>query len=1342
METDLFISRRAASREAGKAPQTRSIADWHGVDAYVLLGEPGAGKSLALKYECDRVGGWYVTARDLLTFKAHQQAEDRIVFIDGIDEVRATSRDHDGPLDAIRAKLDEIGRPRFRLACREADWIAADTQHLEAVAPSETVLVLQLEPLSQSEQSELLQHKHVDISTLSAELEPLLGNPLLLKLVAEVAGSGKMPTSRSELYELACGQLVTEYNNTHRRALGGIRTSKEAILFQAGLLCAMLLIADKVAFTYSAEKIQESQLTLEEIPASYEIEDPRAVLDCNLFAAVDDVRAPRHRSIAEFLAARSIAHLIDSKGLPVERVLSLISGFDGRTTEPLRGLHAWLSVHCISDRPILIDHDPLGVVLYGDVRNFQPSEKVQVFKGLHQEALRFTWFRSGNWQQHPFGALGTSDMAAYLSEQMLKPDRDPAHQAILECILDAIEFGEHLPTLAPRLLSIVQDKSYWERVRLSALDAWIAQAPDFADLGLLLLQQIKDGLVDDANDEISGKLLEELFPRFLTPLAALEHFHPRKNQSLIGSFHLFWSSKYVRDISTDDLVCIADESFQKIAKFKEDDNTGYEVRSLLSKLVVRLVTEAGERASPAQLYDWLGAGIDKYGSARLEQDEATQLADWLSARPHLQKAVIAYGMSKVEPRKDGRLNFWPVYERLFRASRPRDWYQWSLEQAATATNVEVAKYFFDEAAYAVLHQFERFDISLEDLEAWVVLHKKTWPRAEDWLSEVLSSKLDDYRGEQYRDDAARKVKEARQELERHAQYQPHLEAVYSGRGAAGILHQIALAYNKRFYDIQGDTPEQRVGKLLGVSIAEAKQAIEGMAKALEREDLPRPEEIIKLDLDSRYHLLRPACLVGLQLRRSRGEDIFSTLPKSTIETLLMFALTDGLDESSPWLREVFQQHPTVAAPLFLSYARSKIHQSPERHITGIWDLGQESRIEEFARLTVPSLLKNFPVRATQSHLNLLNRSLIPSAVKHLEKAELLGILNARLALKGISAAQRISWLVGGLNVEPHTYLPALVKTVGKNQVRAAQLGIAVSDQSNKTNIAEKLPTEPVAKLVELLGPTASPDWPHIRGATDFDTRGGLVSGMISQLASSSSHDAGEALVALRKLPLLKQWKNQLDGALHDHTRILRAARFVHPLPEQVATTLSNQNPANSLDLASLTTDVFVVLGKHVRHGDSNGLKLFWGFSEGDAGVPRSENECRDVLLEFLRPRLLPKKVQVEKEAHAANEKRADLRVSAVIEGNRIVVPIELKKDSHRDLWTAWRHQLDALYANDPYAEGTGLYVVMWFGVATRASPNGIQPKSAVELETMLRAMIPPEDAKRIGILALDFSLAS
>lgn len=54
-----------------------------------------------------------------------------------------------------------------------------------------------------------------------------------------------------------------------------------------------------------------------------------------------------------------------------------------------------------------------------------------------------------------------------------------------------------------------------------------------------------------------------------------------------------------------------------------------------------------------------------------------------------------------------------------------------------------------------------------------------------------------------------------------------------------------------------------------------------------------------------------------------------------------------------------------------------------------------------------------------------------------------------------------------------------------------------------------------------------------------------------------------------------------------------------------------------------------------------------------------------------------------------SDKRADIIVSLP----QIKIPIEIKRDYHRDVWTALNGQLDKLYTKNPDAAGHGIYLV-------------------------------------------------
>ncbi|MCY4057553.1 MAG: hypothetical protein OXG44_06095, partial [Gammaproteobacteria bacterium] len=166
-------------------------------DAFVLLAAPGAGKTRAFEHEARDVQGCYITARNFLTVPIRPEWRETTLFIDGLDERRAGSSDQRTPLDEIRAKLDALGKPRFRLSCREADWFGAnDRSHLAMVAPGGEVTELRLDPLTEEDILELLRQLGVDdprafvAEARGHGLDALLGNPQALEMLARSVADG------------------------------------------------------------------------------------------------------------------------------------------------------------------------------------------------------------------------------------------------------------------------------------------------------------------------------------------------------------------------------------------------------------------------------------------------------------------------------------------------------------------------------------------------------------------------------------------------------------------------------------------------------------------------------------------------------------------------------------------------------------------------------------------------------------------------------------------------------------------------------------------------------------------------------------------------------------------------------------------------------------------------------------------------------------------------------------------------------------------------------------------------------------------------------------------------
>ena len=104
----------------------------------------------------------------------------------------------------------------------------------------------------------------------------------------------------------------------------------------------------------------------------------------------------------------------------------------------------------------------------------------------------------------------------------------------------------------------------------------------------------------------------------------------------------------------------------------------------------------------------------------------------------------------------------------------------------------------------------------------------------------------------------------------------------------------------------------------------------------------------------------------------------------------------------------------------------------------------------------------------------------------------------------------------------------------------------------------------------------------------------------------------------------------------------------------------------------------------------------------------------------------------------ADIKRADLRVSYATPSISANVPIEIKRDSHADLWSAIQDQLIRRYTKGLETDGHGIYVVFWFGRhKIPASPSGKKPSTAETLEEQLLQSLTSEQRQLISVVVFD-----
>jgi hypothetical protein len=917
-----------------------------------------------------------------------------------------------------------------------------------------------------------------------------------------------------------------------------------------------------------------------------------------------------------------------------------------------------------------------------------------------------------------------------------KPDH--AWQVVMECIMDALQHGEMLPGLVDDLLRIVRDHYYVPRLRKDALHAFIRVTAGLFDASsklLTLMQDIRDGAIEDGDDELLGILLANVYPKYLLPMQLLDYLHPPRQQNLIGNYHWFWAHEVHEKTPDSNVPEILDQWAARNISHQEwkYDHTLYDIAG---KFLVRGIQSVGEKVEVSRLYAWLGIGIDRHGySEHLKRQYTEIIAAWLHEHPEFYKAILLHGAEKCLVAGDFHLCFYKVRSRLHDASPPEGMADWYLRQAETASHDELAREFF-ESAVRILGRHGTvipFDIEvMEYLENWVA----TRPRFKPWLEPFIYWPLQDWR---YDNAQWKKERDIEREKNKNAwmkYFRQHQAAIRDGSAPPKVLGDLASAYFGYLYEADGDTPVERLQNFLDHDSTLVADAISGFRLALLREDLPSVRDIAASGLKGSMYYLCLACQAGMEL--SIYEEI-AALDDDRLSRILAFQHLYAAHNDPEWETVLRHNRPDLVASVLVQCGVAYLNAGKE-HVDGLYGLAYIEEHAEIARLATLPLLQGFPVRCKKVQLSNL-RFLLVAGLRYLDRQNLQDLIATKLTYK-LDDPQRIYWLSAGAVVDPAIYAQTLMQFVGKSQKRAQYVAGFFSERYEQYNLTSELPENCVAWLIQLLGKSYRPYVLKGGGSVSHAMNmADLVQSLIRHLGSIASSAAGNELESLLLQQGLEGWRNEIRVALRGQRLIQRDHTFQHPSVERVCQALNNLQPANPADLAALTLEHLSTLREKMRHGSTNDYRQYWSFDESNKklSTPKPENECRDALLSDLLMLLGKLGIEAIKEGYYAEDKRADIRVSFG-GSNEFSLPIEIKKDSHRDLWTAIRKQLIDQYTQDPTTGGYGIYLVFWFGGNGMPRSAGKKPSTALELEEQLRAALTDEESKRIAVFVIDCSL--
>ena len=1360
-----------------KEARSRLLADFRPAPAYVLLGDPGSGKSTSFKAESDALGdeGCLVTARDFLALSpaAHPEWQGRTLFIDGLDEVRTGGGDARTPCDALRGRLDALGRPRFRLSCREADWLGPnDRTNLARVSPDADLTVLRLDPLTNENVEDILDaHSGIDdsrsfiVTAGEKGVAGFLDNPQCLGMLADVVTrGGGWPESRLELFEQACRLALREQNEEHRvavRASAAVTTSEDDLADAAGRLCAVFLISGAAGCAIVAEREDADYPDLNRCARECR-EQCRQATSTMLFEAVAEGRfRPVHRHVAEFLAGRYLARRIDGVGLngrrgphgiPAKRVVALMTGHDGEVVTALRGLSAWVAACSRDVRRELIERDAIGVTLYGDASTFSAGEKVELLKSLAAEGGKLVEHlrEAALNPTRSISAAGT--LVAQETEQALRdillgPRREARQQAFVLFVLHALQHGASLPGLTDALLQVARDDDRWPGVQRGALDSLLHGGrgdEEFIASLKGLLKEVHAGDISDPDDYLLGRLLTELYPGHLSPSDVWLHLTDSASDSL-GWYYSFWVSHLVDNCPEVELA----EHLDVLVARQQELRSALKSRGLQDvpgALLARGLEVHGDDIDTQRLYDWLGLAL----RADPRGDAIARIRTWLTQHPDTQKAILLEGLERASKLDDDE--FWRCSgeseRRRYRADLPSDFGSWCMEQATAWVDRgrRVAEYFLQRARNSAHGGAGAQRPSLEVLERRAREHvvlNAIWRAISD--AEAKDRQELEHLEREHR-------RYGDEEEQRHREWldwvRSNATALRENRCEPTLLHQLATAYFGYLVGAEGTEPRTRLKRILRNDADLEDAALCGLRGVIRRDDLPDIAQIVRSRDQNREHYLGWPVLAGLSEICAADPGKFDELSRNQVQTALAFHFCAHRGPEPPWYRWAIRSCPRVVSDVLVRVAKPLLRRG-EEGVRGVREVANRVDHADVARYAVLPLLRAAAVRGRVGNRDL--SGLLWAALRYLEREPLLILIERKLSRKSMNVAQRVSWLAAGLVAAPEGYIEPLERYVGNDESRAERVakffdagaapptrvekwkGKTVfgqgSDESHRVSVAsywaERLGVGVVYRLVRLMG----------RAGSSHASLGYLI----QALAVLPNEEAGVLLRALVSDPELSRWRNELARARDDQRVVRRDAVYRHPDVEQICRTLDGGAPANPADLAALVTDRLGELGDRIRNGNTDDWRQYWNEDRhGRPREPKHEESCRDALLSDLR-QSLPDELDAQPEGHYANDKRADIRISC----RDFQIPVEIKKNSHPRLWSAMRDQLMAQYTRDPATDGYGIYLVLWFGeVDGHGNPPplfGVYPDSPEVLKARLEEALTPEEARKISVCVIDVS---
>lgn len=1286
----------------------------------VVLGEPGMGKTKLLETLGANEGNAYCRAQQLIN-RARPETllgnSHRLV-IDALDEVSAQS-DGDA-VDLVLRKLGELDYPSFILSCRVGEWRAATSaraiaDQYDGISPLE----VHLEPLDEEEQGQLLTDLTKDPQRARALLDhfdrfgqEFLGNPQTLAMIAALPIDQPLPATSGALFEQAVETLRQESNPTKSELPRDAALDAAGAAFAALIMSGHSRIVDKPSGMIASD---ERALPLVEVEA-LDSGNVRRVSNTKLFATDRDGWSYIHRRVGEFVGARWLAARANTR----TKRTRLLEQFRSHGLVPasLRGLHAWLARDPqLADA--VIDADPMGVIEYGDAEALTPQQARRLFAALERLASDNPIFAA--WQEYRAMALVNRPLMGEVARVI----SDPGAEFVLRLfLLQQLKGRTTASDLRDLLRERLLDEGEPYGIRYASAQVLITLADEDWPT---LLEQLRCQSRDD-DLRLAYELLDDIGLETFSDQQIVDIVLARDGLSMCSltadperstAFGFYRLAKHVPVPRLDGLLDLLAENIAALlpehAGIEENELIDLQFALILKRL------ESGSPIQPLQLWRWLEP-FD--GQASYHRDQGKKVGEWLKANPPVRLAIQRHILIDRIDTKNIWERAWPLH---------RDVINLYPTQAEIISLLEALdpQDRSDERWREVLELGRAWGEEGRPLREAAKRFAEHRPDLIEWIDGLAERKVPEWERKQEEKQRQVKAKRAVRFAEHRRDFLAKINGVKAGE--YGLILPPAQAYLKRFHDIGDGLPaHERVVEWLGEEVAAA--ARDGFEAFLQtRPPRPSAKAIALSYAEGRRWPAGDIIVAALAERLRTLEKPFFGVPSERLAAGLYecwhsaLGDSDGIKQLGPALEIELKRRGKWgrAVRLFIEpQLRRRV-----QHVDHLWALMRDddsARAADFAECW----LTRFPDMSGEAEAEMIDR-LIRSS-----RRDALRTLLADRQSRKLSEERRRNWDAVGLIFDFEATRQRLGNAIEPAllwHIRARVGGQRYHKDSDGS--PAHLSVQQIAWIIS----TFRSVWPVVDrpgsvtvGDTNPWDASEYIRALINRLGNDVSVEAVALLAALRDAPD-DGFTWALRTAAAEQRQKQADEGYDPPALNEIKTILDGGPPGSGADLRAIVADELRELDRRLRGSSEDEVNLFWT----DNGSPRTENECRDLVVALLRGFLAPLSIYPADEVDMPQGKRADI----VFQHNGLFLPVEAKRQQHKELWKAINGQLEAFYTGHWQAEKQGLFLVFWFGSGYRL-PNqpdgGLKPTTAAELQDALEQHAAVK-AGRVEVIVLDLS---